>query len=195
MKFAPRFGTAITDGLFMTSRDGRNFRRWDEAFLRPGPERKHNWVYGDGLQSLGMFETPSADPDAPPELSFYASEDHWKRANRLRRHTLRIDGFASLHAGQEAGEVVTKPIVFRGGKLTLNFATSAAGHVRVELQDAGRAPIPGYALADCDELFGDTLDRVVSWKGSTEVGAHADKPVRLRIVLRDADVFSLRFRD
>ena len=36
MKFHPRYGTVITDGLFMTSRDGRTFHRWDEAFIRPG---------------------------------------------------------------------------------------------------------------------------------------------------------------
>ena len=48
MKFHPRYGTAVTDGQFMTSRDGRTFRRWDEAFLRPGPERRDNWLYGDG---------------------------------------------------------------------------------------------------------------------------------------------------
>ena len=55
MKFHPRYGTAMTDGLFMTSRDGRTFRRWDEAFLRPGPERRDNWLYGDGYQSLGSL--------------------------------------------------------------------------------------------------------------------------------------------
>ena len=57
MKFHPRYGTAVTDGQFMTSRDGRTFRRWDEAFLRPGPERRHNWLYGDGYQNLGLIET------------------------------------------------------------------------------------------------------------------------------------------
>ncbi len=36
-KSHPRYGTAVTDGLFMTSRDGRMFKRWAEAFLRPGP--------------------------------------------------------------------------------------------------------------------------------------------------------------
>ena len=88
MKFHPRYGTAITDGLFMTSRDGRTFRRWDEAFLRPGVERRHNWLYGDGYQNWGLLETAAADPDAPPELSVYAIEDNWKRATRLRRFTL-----------------------------------------------------------------------------------------------------------
>lgn len=82
----------------MTSRDGRTFNRWDEAFLRPGPERRDNWVYGDCYPNLGLLETPAADPTAPPELSFYVGENHWKGPIRLRHHTLRIDGFASLQA-------------------------------------------------------------------------------------------------
>jgi hypothetical protein len=195
MKFHPRYGTAVTDGQFMTSRDGRTFRRWDEAFLRPGPERRHNWLYGDGYQNLGLLETAAEDPTAPPELSVYFIEDNWKRPTRLRRYTLRIDGFVALHARQRRGEAVTKPLVFRGRELTLNFATSAAGHLRVELQDAGGRPLPGFTLAECDELFGDTLDRAVTWQGKADVGSLAGKPIRLRMVMSDADLFSLRFRE
>lgn len=195
MRFAPRFGTALTDGQFMTSRDGRTFRRWDETFLRPGPERRDNWVYGDGYVGLGLIELPAEDPDAPPELSLYAPENHWKREERLRRHTIRIDGFASLHARRAPGEVVTKPIVVAGGGVTLNFSTSAAGSVRVELQEADGTPIPGFALDDCDELFGDSLDRAATWKGRADVSRIAGRPIRLRLVLSDADVYSFQFRD
>jgi hypothetical protein len=193
MKFHPRYGTAVTDGLFMTSRDGRRFRRWDEAFLRPGPERKDNWLYGDCYQNLGLLETAAEDPTAPPELSIYVIEDNWKRATRLRRYTLRIDGFVALHARHRRGELVTKRLVFRGTKLSLNFATSAAGHLHVEFQDADGKPFPGFTLVDSDELFGDTLDRKVTWKGKSDVSSLAGKPVRLRMVLSEADLFSLRF--
>lgn len=134
-KLSPRYGTAITDCLFMTSRDGQTFQRWDEPFLKPGIERKHNWIYGDGYSSLGLLETPAEDPDAPAELSIYFTEDNWHRATRLRRYTLRQDGFVALHARRAPGELITKPFTFQGKKLELNFATSAAGHLRVELQD------------------------------------------------------------
>jgi hypothetical protein len=193
MKFHPRYGTAVTDGLFMTSRDGRTFDRWDEAFLRPGPERRDNWVYGDCYQNLGLLETPAADPTAPPELSLYVGEDHWKGPKRLRRYTLRIDGFVSLQA-RRRGEFLTKPLVFRGTELTINFATSAAGYVRVELQDAGGQPLPGFTLADSDEFFGDALERLVTWKDRFDVGSLAGRPIRIRMVMRDADLYALRFR-
>lgn len=192
MKFSPRYGTTVTDGMFMTSRDGRSFHRWDEAFLRPGPERRNNWVYGDCYQSLGFIETPAEDPTAAPELSFYAAEDHWKGPKRLRRYTIRIDGFASLNARKQ-GEFVTKPLAFRGKELSINFATSAAGSLRIELQDADSRPLPGFSIAESDELFGDTLDRVVTWKGRSDTSA-VRGPIRIHGVMRDADLYSLQFR-
>lgn len=188
-----RFGTAVTDCLFMTSRDGFTFHRWDEAFLRPGIERKHNWIYGDGYSNLGLLETKADDPEAPPELSIYFIEDNWTRATRLRRYTLRQDGFVALHARHKRGELVTKPLLFRGKRLELNFATSAAGNLRVELQDADGRPLPGFGLVESDELFGDTLERTVTWKERSDVSSLARRPIRIRISMSEADLYSLRF--
>lgn len=193
MSFSPRYGTTVTDGQFMTSRDGYAFHRWDETFIRPGPERSNNWVYGDGYQSLGLIETPAEDPTAPHELSFYADEGHWKEGETLRRYTIRIDGFVSLHARQSPGEFTSPAFTFSGKELSLNFATAAAGSVRVELQDADGHPLPGFALADCDELFGDTLARTVTWHDQPDVSALAGKSLRLRVVMNEADLFSLKF--
>jgi hypothetical protein len=195
MKFHPRFGTAVTDGQFMTSRDGRTFHRWDESFLRPGPERKDNWVYGDGYQSLGLLETAAEVSTAPLVFSIYVGENHWKGPIRLRRYTLRIDGFVALHARRKAGELLTKPLVFRGKALSLNCATSAAGSLRVEIDNVMGGPVPGFARADCDEIFGDSLDRAVTWNGSSDVSRLAGAPVRLRVVMSDADLFSFQFVD
>ncbi len=193
MKFHPRYGTAVTDGLFMSSRDGRTFHRFQEAFLRPGLERRDNWVYGDCYQNLGLLETPAADPAAPPELTLYVGENHWKGPIKLRRYTLRVDGFVSLSA-RIRGEFVTKPLTFRGRELALNFSSSAAGCVRVELQDPAGRPLPGFALADSDELFGDTLQRVVTWRNRSDASTLAGRPIRIRMLLRDADLYSLRFQ-
>jgi len=195
MAFSPRYGTVLTDGMFMSSRDGKKFHRWDEAFIRPGPERRDNWVYGDAFVGIGFLETAAEHPTAEPELSLYTHDDHWKRPTRLRRNTLRIDGFVSLHAKRQPGEFVSKSITFTGHELSLNFATSAAGSIRVEIQDEAGQPFSGFALADCDELFGDTIDRTVSWQDRTNVSALAGKPIRLRMVLSDADLYSLKFED
>ena len=112
----------------------------------------------------------------------------------LRRFTLRLDGFVSAHASAKGGELITRPFVFDGSQLSLNFATSAAGSVWVELQDGRGRPMHGYKLSDCDELFGDTVDRIVTWQGKTDVSSAIGKTVRLRFFLRDADLYSFQFQ-
>ena len=101
----------------------------------------------------------------------------------------------ALHARQKEGDLVTKPFTFQGKSLSLNFATSAAGRLHVEIQDTSGRPLPGFTLADSDELFGDTLDLAVTWKGSSDVSGLAGKPIRLHVVMSDADLFSLQFVD
>lgn len=193
MKFSLRYGTALTDGLFMSSRDGYSYHRWGDAFILPGPQRRNNWVYGDGFQSLGLLETSAMDTSAGKELSFYVGEDHWKDTHRLRRYTIRIDGFVSLHARQRHGEFITKPVHFSGNALSLNFATAAAGSIFVEFQDKRGLPLPGFSLSDSDELFGDTLDRTVTWNEKSDVRALIGKPIRIRMVLSEADLYSMKF--
>jgi hypothetical protein len=89
--------------------------------------------------------------------------------------------------------MLSKPFRFTGKALHLNLSTGVAGSVAVEIQDAKGKPLPGYTLADCQAISYDDIDRVIAWKGGSDVAALAGKPVRLRWVLRDADVFSFRF--
>ena len=200
-----RGGTDLTDGVFMTSRDGTTFHRWNEAFLRPGMQQKGNWIYGNMYQNWGLIETrwdasggrlPALEQTpVPNELSIFVSEGAWNNTeNRMRRYTLRIDGFVSMHASGTGGEFVTKPIRFEGSELVINYSTSAAGSVRVEIQDATGAPLDGFTLADCPELYGDTIEQVVGWESGSDVSALAGTPVRMRFVLTDADLYSIRFR-
>lgn len=189
-----RSGTAFTDGMFMSSRDGSKFNIWPESFIRPGIQRSGSWFYGDNYQNWGIVETKSHLPGAPNELSFYVSEaGRQKNGNRLRRYTLRIDGFASVTAPLSGGELVTKPLRFKGSRLAINFSTSAAGSIRVEIQDADGKPVPGFTLADCHEQFGDELARIVAWKSGADVSGLSGKPIRLKFALKDADLYSFQF--
>lgn len=192
-----RYGTAISDTLLMASRDGVNFERWPEAFLRPGPERIGTWNYGHQYVAWQLVETPSTlSPDAPNELSFYAIENYWtghEGGCSLRRHTLRLDGFVSINAPLSGGECVTQPITFTGDELRLNFATSVAGDIRVEVQATDGQPLSGFTLDDCELIFGDAIDRPVTWSGGRTLHELAGQPVKLRFVLRDADLFAYRF--
>jgi hypothetical protein len=189
-----RYGTAITEGLFMASRDGVSFKRWREAFLPPGIEREGTWNFGHQYLAWHLVETKSALQGAPDELSLYATESYWTgNSSALRRYTLRLDGFVSVNAPATGGEIVTKPFTFAGEKLTLNFASSAAGGVQVEVQDTAGQPFPGFALADCPPIYGDSLERVVTWKNGASVAALEGKPIRLRFLIKDADLYAYRF--
>lgn len=194
-KSSQRYGTALTEGLFMTSRDGVLFKRWNEAFLRPGLERKGTWNYGHQYTAWSIVETKSSIENAPNELSLYAVESYWTgNSSALRRYTIRIDGFVSVSAPMSGGELVTKPLTFTGNKLNINFSSSAAGDIKVEIQDEEGKPISGLSLDDCDTIFGDALERVVTWQGNNDLSSLEGKSVRLRFVLRDADLYSLKFR-
>lgn len=171
-----------TDILLMTSQAGstRFDRPFTEAFLRPGldPER---WASRANYAALNVV------PTGPAEMSIY-------HARSGRRHTLRTDGFVSLRAAAAEGECRTQPLRFTGTELVLNAGTSAAGSLRVEIQDVKGKPLPGFALADCEELVGDAIELPVRWRAGADLAALAGQPVRLRFVLREADLYALRFR-
>ena len=79
----------------------------------------------------------------------------------LERLTLRLDGFASLNAPFDGGEMTTRPFTFSGERLEINFSTSAAGSIRVEVQDDDGRPMPGHGLDECREVIGDEIARSV----------------------------------
>ncbi|MGC9316894.1 MAG: hypothetical protein ACP5KN_02515 [Armatimonadota bacterium] len=190
-----RSGTAITDGMFMASRDRVSFRVWPESFIRPGIQRPRSWFYGDNYQAWGLVETRPTLQGAPNELSIYVSEGGRQPDGvSIRRYTLRIDGFVSVEAPLSGGELLTRPVVFEGEELVINFSTSTVGSVRVELQDEIGMPIPGFELDDCPRIFGDEIERPVRWGEDATLAELAGRPVRLRFELADADLYSFRFR-
>lgn len=187
IKVDPGYFADCSDGILMTTRGGNQYdRTFMDGFIRPGVGLE-NWVSRTNYPALGVVPTGKA------EMSIYANQNYGQPSAHLRRYTLRTDGFVAVNAPYEGGELLTKPLVFSGNELTLNFATSAAGSVRVEIQDAAGSPHAGFALADSQETIGNELDRVIHWQSGTNVAALAGKPVRLRFVLTDADLYSLRF--
>jgi hypothetical protein len=108
---------------------------------------------------------------------------------------MRLDGFASARAEYAGGELVTKPITFAGKQLTINFATSAPGSIRIEIQTADGKPIPGFTLGDCREQIGNEIDRIVAWKGGSDVSALSGQAVRLRFVMKDADLYAFQSQE
>jgi hypothetical protein len=175
--------------ILMTSRGERSFKRWPEPLIPiTAPQDRHG--NRSNYMTWGLLQLPGQDR----ELSVYATEAYYAGpGSRVRRFTFRTDGFVSLHAAADPAEMVTRPLRFSGNKLAINYATSAAGSLRVEIQDEAGHPLPGFALADCNRLSGDAIEQAVSWAKESDVSSLAGKSVRLRFELQDTDVFSLQF--
>ena len=178
----------VNDALFMTSRDSVHWRRYLEAWVRPGLDDL-NWTERNNYPTWGIVETSQS------EWSMYISE-HYRHATarpRLRRLSVRPHGFVAVHADYAGGELVTRPILFAGSELRLNYSTSAAGGVRVELQDEQGRALDGFGLDEMAPLFGDSLDAPVAWRAGGDLSALIGRPVRVRFALKDADLFAMRF--
>ena len=178
-----------SDAVLLTTRPGTNRfdRTFLEALVRPG-RGAENWVSRTNYPLRGVVQT------GPREMSLFVSRHYAQPSWHIERLTLRLDGFSSIQAPYEGGEILTRPLVFSGNQLEINYATSAAGSLRVEIQDVGGKPLPGFSLSECPQIIGDEIERLVTWQGNHELGALAGMPVRLRFVMKDAHLYSLRFR-
>jgi hypothetical protein len=183
----PDYFKDCSDAIFMTTRGGSVYdRTFMQSFIRPeiGLE---NWVSRSNYPVLNVVQT------SPTELSVYVNESYAQPTAHIKRYALRLDGFASLEADFKAGDATTKPFVFKGKQLEINYSTSAAGYVRFEILDAKGKPIPGYTFNDSQEIIGNEISRIVSWNGNSDVSSLQGKPVRLKIYLKDADLYALKF--
>ena len=180
-RFHPDRG-ASTDILFMASRAGTTHyeRLFTEAFIRPGLDPAR-WGNRANYVAFGVV------PTGPAEMSIYHNRSG-------HRYVLRTDGFTSINAGSEGGELITKPLTFAGKGLYLNYSTSASGSIQVEIQRPNGNPARGYSLKDCLPIVGDEIERRVEWKGGPDVSQLAGKNVRLRFVMKECDLFSIQFR-
>ena len=188
----PRYFRDCSDAVLLTSRGGARYdRTFRESFLRPGVGLQ-NWVSRSNYPALNVVQT------GPAEMSLYVNQNYAQPTAELRRYSLRLDGFASLRAGFEGGSVLTRRLRFGGDALELNFATSAAGGVRVAVCDDAGAPLKGYGIDDCVPLIGNEIGRTVTWRrdgaaASGDVSGLRGRAVRLRFEIVDADVFAMRF--
>jgi hypothetical protein len=185
-----KFYRDCSDAIFMTSRGGNRYdRTFMEGFIKPGIGIT-NWTSRTNYPALNVVQT------SPVEMSVYLNQDYGQPTAHIHRYSMRLDGFTSLYAPYGGGEMITKPFTFKGGKLYLNYATSAAGGIRVEIQDANGKPIKGYKVSDCNEIIGNQIERAVRWDDKEILSDKIQgKVIRLRFVFNDAHIYSLQFRD
>lgn len=184
-----RFGLAVSDGLFMSSRNGHDFTKYDEALIPPPPENPEAFVYGDGTASPALIEIPSEIPGADNEYmiivreNFRAVEGH----NQIVKYTSRLDGFVSLHAGGETATIVTKEFTYSGESLYANLETSARGYAYFTLVCDGKE----YTSV---EMFGNSTDKRIRFEDDDIIKKLSEKLITLKIKMYDCDIYSIQFK-
>jgi hypothetical protein len=177
----------LSDVVLLSSRGGNRYNRtFMTSFIRPGTGY-NNWVSRANYPALHIVET------SPTEMSFYLERDYVQPTLHLNRYSLRIDGFASIQAEYAWGELVTKPFTFSGSQLFINYSTSAAGSILIELADENGKSLPSFSKSDCSEIIGDEIDRKVTWKNNPDLQSLNGKTVRLHFFMKDADLYSFKF--
>jgi hypothetical protein len=108
-------------------------------------------------------------------------------------YDLRLDGFCSLKTWGKDGLLRTKAIIPQSGELSLNVRTTRHTAVRVQILDGNTGePIPGYTLDEALPISGDHLFAAPRWQEHQDVSALIDKPIRIEIMMREAELFAIR---
>lgn len=97
----------------------------------------------------------------------------------------RLDGYASLEAGETERTVVTAPITDRTGTLEVNAAIRVGGSLWVEVLDDTNTVLIGYTMSAT--LTGDSIAHSVIWIGHS---ALPTTPYKLRFRFTEASLYS-----
>ena len=174
----------VSDAVLLTSRGGNSYqRKFMESFVRPGLDQ-HNWAARSTIPALGVI------PTGKNEMSVFLTRAYSTKECYLERMKMRIDGFASLHAGYPEGYVITKPLILKGNVFQLNFSTSSIGYVKVLLLDEDEKELPGFGEKDAEIIRGDKIDSEIKWKSGKTIKDIGDKNVLVKFIIRDADIYS-----
>ncbi len=182
------------DVQIATSRDGIAWKREHRApFLPMGA--------GDAFDSLEVYMGTGMLARGDELLMYYGGFDvvHGKTnfaqgMGGVGCCKIRKDGFFSMDAGYEGGEMVTAPVSVTGTRLDVNCDTSAGGLLRVELLDASGAALPGFTLAEAKAIRGkNAVSYTVAWKNGANLTSLCDQNVKIRFVGRDCKVYAFGF--
>jgi len=183
------------------SRDGRHWLRpgqrqpfiplgdpnsWEPDYTDPstnGPLLVNDelWFYYRGSRHIVRDE-----PD------FVTTKDNYLRTYKmaLGLAKLRRDGFASLNAGQEAGQITTRPMTFEGKKLFVNADVGKDGWVKAAVLTRDSQPVASYAMDDSIALTEDTTKGKMAWKSKNELAPPGNEHLRLVFQLKNAKLYS-----
>ncbi|MBC8769332.1 hypothetical protein H4O18_15145 [Arenibacter sp. BSSL-BM3] len=178
-RFFPENGNS-TDIVMISSRDGVIFNRtFPEAFIRPGLKTER-WGNRSNYITLNLV------PLDETHMGIYARNTLYK---------IRMDGFSSVNSKSKEGFFITKPFRFNGDKLEVNYSTSAGGFIKIEILDENNKPSINGVSYSTEKIIGDEIAGKVIWQNSLDLGPIKDKIIKLRVSMKEADLYSFKFND
>jgi hypothetical protein len=159
--------------------------------LVPDVEGREMYIYYRGGDWLHGWDRNEKNKQLLTEAGLGAS----RNLACISRVVSRRDGFTSARGTYAGGEFTTPVLKFSGRELVINVNTSATGMVRIAILDEAGRPIDGFTADQCDLIHTtNEINRVVSWKHNRDVSTLAGKPIRIRFLVRNADLFAFQFR-
>lgn len=171
------------------TRDGFHWQRPVHEPFIPVSERYGDWNWAN-VQSAGGCCLVVGD-----KLFFYVSGRKGVQGSPASGvsstglATLRRDGFASMDAESNGGQLTTRSVQFTGKHLFVNVDTPQ-GELRVEILDETGNPIAPYTLKACQPIAVDNTRVPVRWKDAKDLSSLAGKPVRFRFHLTNGKLYS-----
>jgi hypothetical protein len=175
------------------SRDGRHWLRPQhrEPFIPLG--EGDSW---EADYSLSAFTAPVLVGD---ELFIYYGgsrnpardkrpESDWPIDLGLAK--LRRDGFASLNAGEKPGQIMTRPLSFKGKNLFVNAEVADGGWIKAAVLSRDSQPVVGCTLEDAVALTKGATEGRMTWKSKDTLDPPGDDHLRILFQLKNAKLYS-----
>ena len=175
-----------------TSRDGIAWNRIDRRpFIELGE---------DGEFDRGMIHTCVGQVVKENEIWIYYRGIEKKHnqpygltvyGGTITRAVLRVDGFVSINADLQEGFIITRPLTFSGKALEINYQTENDGYLQVQIDTFSEGCCRHLAS---EALAGDMVDKRINWP-EQKLKELNGMPVRITFKMKNAKLFSFRFRD
>ena len=68
------------------------------------------------------------------------------------------------------------------------------GELRAELLDSEGRALAGYSAEDCVPIRTDGIRQMIRWEGAFKLDSLPDRAVRLRFLMREADLYAFWFQ-
>jgi hypothetical protein len=172
------------------SRDGRQWTRVANRCPMIEDPPAGAWDADAGPEHHGFVRPATGFFIHGDQVRFYYSNSSGRDLlGGVGMATWRRDGFVSLHAGSEGGELLTRAFIPTSPDLHLNIDASQ-GEATVRVCDFQGRTLKGWKIDEPSApIRGDQIDTIVRWPGS-DFDQRVGKATTLRIRMKNADLYS-----